>query len=107
MWRGLIEDYTVGPALVVVTTNVKDHFNKLGRMAPMKPGNRGVVSCSVCSTVHTNFNGIIFIVGRTVSGRFGRTVNGTVTTRIPIRCICRRLRTLPSKCAIPRKHRGP
>lgn len=81
---------------MVVTTNVKDHFkNKVGRLTPVKPGKRVVVSCSVCSTLRTKFSGIMFIVHGSLRGSFGRVVNGHVRGRMRMTCTFRRLSSVP------------
>lgn len=99
--------WAVGPALFLLTTNVNDHCKKLGRLSNLNPGNRAVVSCSVCSTVGTNFKGLIFIVHGSFRRSFHRGVVSGCRNRVPYRLMFRTLSGLPRNFAYPTRHAGP
>lgn len=93
---------------MVVTTKVKDHFKgKVGRLTPIKAYKRVVVSCSVRSTLRTKFGGMIFVVHGSLRRRFHEIVNRHVRGVARMRCMFRRLSSLPRKFAGPTSHAGP
>lgn len=93
--------------LMVVTTKVKDHCNKVGRVSPMSRCKRVVISFSVCSTCLTKFRRIVFMVGERGTRSFRGIVKGHVRGVVGMECTFRRLRGLPRKFRIPTKEMGP
>ncbi len=106
-WGGGRGSRHVGPALFILTTNVNDHCNNLGRLSKLNPGNRAVVSCSVFSTVHNKFNGVMFIVHGSFRRSFHSGILDGCRNRVPARLIFRTVASLPRNFAYPRRHIGP
>lgn len=85
----------------MLTTAVKGGCNKLGRLRKVNPGNRAVLSFSVCSTMEIKFGGVMFIVDERFRRRFGGLMSNGCRRIMRIRCICRSIR------AVPRRGHGP